>query len=152
MADPITMAVVGAGAGALMNKKDPLKGALLGAVGGYGGGALLGAGGAGATSAATGGFGAGGYGSIGLAGQTASAAAPTGFMANTMAGMGKDFTAVTDWAKANPMQAIQGAQTVQNVIAPEQQMQMPQAQLLRGTQMQQQAPAYAMARPNISLI
>ena len=45
MADPVTMAVVGGSVGAMMNKKDPLKGALLGAAGGYGGGALMGAGG-----------------------------------------------------------------------------------------------------------
>jgi hypothetical protein len=48
MADPITMAVVGGSIGAMTNKKDPLKGALLGAAGGYGGGALMGAGGLGA--------------------------------------------------------------------------------------------------------
>lgn len=52
MADPITMAVVGGSIGAMTNKKDPLKGALLGAVGGYGGGAMLGAGGLGATQVA----------------------------------------------------------------------------------------------------
>jgi hypothetical protein len=48
MADPITMAVVGGSIGAMTNKKDPLKGALLGAAGGYGGGALMGASGLGA--------------------------------------------------------------------------------------------------------
>jgi hypothetical protein len=32
MADPVTMAVVGGSVGAMMNKKDPLKGALLGAL------------------------------------------------------------------------------------------------------------------------
>jgi hypothetical protein len=52
MADPITMAVVGGSIGAMTNKKDPLKGALLGAAGGYGGGALMGAGGLGATQVA----------------------------------------------------------------------------------------------------
>jgi hypothetical protein len=52
MADPITMAVVGGSIGAMTNKKDPLKGALLGAAGGYGGGALMGAGGFGATQVA----------------------------------------------------------------------------------------------------
>lgn len=45
MADPITMAVVGGSIGAMTNKKDPLKGALLGAAGGYGGATLMGAGG-----------------------------------------------------------------------------------------------------------
>lgn len=42
MGDPVTMAVVGASAGAMMNKRDPLKGALLGAAGGYGGATLMG--------------------------------------------------------------------------------------------------------------
>lgn len=40
MADPVTLAMMGAAAGAVTNKKDPLKGALLGATLGYGGGAL----------------------------------------------------------------------------------------------------------------
>ena len=35
MGDPVTMAVVGGSVGAMMNKKDPLKGAMLGAMGGY---------------------------------------------------------------------------------------------------------------------
>ena len=48
MADPITMAVVGGSIGAMTNKKDPLKGALLGAAGGYGGATLMGASGLGA--------------------------------------------------------------------------------------------------------
>jgi hypothetical protein len=54
MADPITMAVVGGSVGAMMSPKDPLKGALLGAAGGYGGGALMGAGGASALGSAAG--------------------------------------------------------------------------------------------------
>lgn len=41
MGDPVTMAVIGASAGAMMNKKDPLKGALLGAAGGYAGGTFM---------------------------------------------------------------------------------------------------------------
>ena len=49
MGDPVTMAVIGGGLGAMMNEKDPLKGALLGAAGGYGGATLMGAGGAGLT-------------------------------------------------------------------------------------------------------
>ena len=54
MGDPVTMAVVGGSVGAMMNKKDPLKGALLGAAGGYGGASMLGGsamlGGAGSTA------------------------------------------------------------------------------------------------------
>lgn len=45
MFDPFTIALIGGAAGGLMNKKDPLKGALLGAGLGYGGGALASGGG-----------------------------------------------------------------------------------------------------------
>lgn len=41
MFDPFTLALIGGAAGGLLNKKDPLKGALLGAAGGYAGGGLL---------------------------------------------------------------------------------------------------------------
>ena len=66
MADPVTMAMMGAAAGAVTNKKDPLKGALLGAtLGGVGGAvapSLLGTGAAasGAAAPASGGL-LGGY-------------------------------------------------------------------------------------------
>jgi hypothetical protein len=64
MADPLTMAAVGAVAGAAMNRDDPMKGALMGAAlggaGGAGYGALTGAGGAaGAAGAGAGAAGAG---------------------------------------------------------------------------------------------
>lgn len=59
MADPVTLAAIGAVAGAATNKKDPIKGALLGAGLGFGGGtiapALLGTGAA-ATAPAVAGF------------------------------------------------------------------------------------------------
>lgn len=71
MGDPVTMAVIGASAGAMMNKKDPLKGALLGAAGGYAGGAFMPTLGAGATQVA-------GTGSA-LTGAGASTAANTAF-------------------------------------------------------------------------
>lgn len=83
MGDPVTMAVIGASAGAMMNKKDPLKGALLGAAGGYGGATLMG--GMGAAGAGTGATAAGtgttiaGTGSA-LTGAGASTAANTAFM------------------------------------------------------------------------
>jgi hypothetical protein len=44
MADPITLAITGAVAGAALNRKDPLKGALIGGTLGYGGGTALGLG------------------------------------------------------------------------------------------------------------
>ncbi len=58
MADPLTMAAVGAVAGAAMNRDDPMKGALMGAAlggaGGAGYGALTGVGGAAGAAGATG--------------------------------------------------------------------------------------------------
>lgn len=55
MFDPFTLALIGGAAGGLLNKKDPLKGALLGAGAGYTGGALAGGGGLlGAAPAASG--------------------------------------------------------------------------------------------------
>lgn len=53
MGDPVTMAVVGGSVGAMMNKKDPLKGAMLGAIGGYGGATLMPTLGAGTAAAGT---------------------------------------------------------------------------------------------------
>jgi uncharacterized membrane protein YeaQ/YmgE (transglycosylase-associated protein family) len=59
MADPITLAMVGAAAGAVTNKKDPLKGALMGAtLGGVGGAVAPSLLGATATQAASGAAGA----------------------------------------------------------------------------------------------
>jgi hypothetical protein len=159
MADPVTMAVVGSMAGAAMSPKDPLKGALLGAVGGYGGGAMLGAAGVGGTTAATtaantvgatgGGFAGGGYGSVGLAGQTAAggaAAAPTSLLGNTVSN-------IQTFAKENPFLADQAGGLAKQVLFPEQQ---PMAQgpgIIRGQQMAQQQPQYnPYAAPNISLI
>jgi len=75
MADPITMAVVGGSIGAMTNKKDPLKGALLGAAGGYGGATLMGASGLGAGATQVAGSGSA------LTGAGASTAANTAFMA-----------------------------------------------------------------------
>jgi hypothetical protein len=55
MFDPFTLAMIGAGVGAFTNKKDPLKGALIGGGLGYGGGLLAAPGTAAAgTTAATG--------------------------------------------------------------------------------------------------
>ena len=162
MADPVTMAVVGGMAGAAMSPKDPLKGALLGAVGGYGGGAMLGSMGTAATTAANtvgatgGGFAGGGYGSVGLAGQTAAggaAAAPTSLLGNTMAGLGKDFSAVQAFAKENPLLTQQAGGMATNLLFPEQQPMAQGAGLMRGQQIAQQQPQYnPYAAPNISLI
>ena len=52
MFDPFTLAIIGGAAGGLLNKKDPLKGAVMGAGLGYGGGALASGGLLGAAPAA----------------------------------------------------------------------------------------------------
>ncbi len=46
MFDPFTLALIGSAVGGLTNKKDPLKGALMGGALGMGGGALAAPGGA----------------------------------------------------------------------------------------------------------
>lgn len=43
MADPVTMAIGGAAAGAMLDKKDPMRGAMLGGISGYIGGPMFGA-------------------------------------------------------------------------------------------------------------
>ena len=83
MGDPVTMAVVGASAGAMMNKKDPLKGALLGAAGGYGGASMMGLGAAPNIASTTG---------LGMAGNAASATSAT--MPGAVGGFGKAVTTI----------------------------------------------------------
>lgn len=83
MADPLTMAAVGAVAGAAMNRDDPMKGALMGAAlggaGGAGYGALTGAGGAaGAAGTAAGSAAGGAAQSLGAAELAALDALPPG--------------------------------------------------------------------------
>ncbi len=57
MADPVTLGVAAAGVGAMVDKDNPLRGAALGGLGGWGGGTLMGLGAAGGAGA--GGLGAG---------------------------------------------------------------------------------------------
>lgn len=82
MADPVTLAAIGAVAGAATNKKDPIKGALIGATLGFGGGsvapALMGGGAAAAPAAGlTGITPMGAQAAAGLTSGAASATAPT---------------------------------------------------------------------------
>ncbi len=157
-------AALGGGVSALRGG-NPLTGALLGAAGGALGGAtgLLG-GASGATTAGTaagatgGGFAGGGYGSLGLAGQTAlqgaGSGAASGFLGNTMTGIGKDFNAIGNWAKQNPMDALQLGGVAMNTVFPPAPP-MPQVQsagIMRGQMIQQQPMQYAMPRPQFSLI
>lgn len=72
MADPITLAVVGAGVGAMINPNDPIKGAVIGGAAGFTGGTALGAGAAGGAGGAA----AGAAGSAGAAAQTYASTIP----------------------------------------------------------------------------
>ena len=85
MADPITLAVVGAGVGAMLNPNDPIKGAVIGGAAGFTGGTALGPGAAGATTAGTT-VGAGGIG--GAAGGTGLTATTLGGGVPASAGLG----------------------------------------------------------------
>ena len=83
MFDPFTLALIGGAAGGLLNKKDPLKGALLGAGAGFTGGTLAAGGGLlGAAPAATGASGAAG--TAGAAAGATSAATSGASMASSL--------------------------------------------------------------------
>lgn len=75
--DPITLALIGGAVGGLTNKKDPVTGAMLGAVGGGAGGLLGVPAAAGAAGGAAGGTGL----TLGAAGQGLQAAGGTGLAA-----------------------------------------------------------------------
>ena len=51
MADPMTIGMIGAGVGAMMDKDSPMRGAVLGGAMGYGGGAMMGVGAGGSAAA-----------------------------------------------------------------------------------------------------
>lgn len=115
---------------------NPLTGALLGGItGGVGGGVFNTASEMAKTAA------------INTATNPANYVSPNSFM-----GIAQQIpSAIGQSFKANPT----GMLNLGNQLMGDQQQQMPQVQapgLLRGQQMQQQAPAFAMARPQISLI
>ena len=155
--DPITIAIVGASAGAMLTPKDPLKGAMLGAAAGFGGGALLGAGAVGAGAAGAGAAGAGiaaaPLGSLAGAGSAAGtyAAAAPAAAPGLLSSLGGMASGAGTFAQQNPMLTSLGIQTAQSLL-PQEQPPPQSAGLMRGQQMQQEAPAYAMARPQLSLI
>jgi hypothetical protein len=103
MADPITLAVVGATAGAMLNPNDPVKGALIGGAAGFTGGSALGAGAAGSAAAGTT-VGAGGIGGAG----TGLTATTIGGAAPASAGLGTASGGMGLTAAANPATASFG--------------------------------------------
>jgi hypothetical protein len=173
MGDPITMAMIGAGVGAVTNPRKPLQGALLGgALGGFGG-AAMGAGNAAATATMKGAAAV-------PVGSTASAALPmynpgvggifatptnpvfaatggsTGLIGSTTApvAMADRFRALGQFNRENPMVGQLGSNAFQNLMEPQPMMAAPAAGLMRGTPSAIEQPQYsAMAqRQPISLI
>lgn len=154
MSDPVTMAMIGAGVGAVTNRRNPLQGALLGgALGGFGGAAM---GGATATQAAAGATQAAnlaaqpamGYGAAQTAaGQTLN----QGLGASLMSGAKGAFQGISSFAKESPVPTQIAMSGLQNAFQPPPPI-TPQG-LLRGSQVApQEQPQFAMAPPNISLI
>jgi len=188
MSDPVTMAVVGGSVGAMMNKKDPLKGAMLGALGGYGGATLmptlgLGAGTTAVGTAANTGLGmagntipgaVGGFGQVvpaipvneiaassvedligqGLSADLAlNAGTPAAYTGMGMAGNTTPSFAeeIGKYAQKNPVLTQMAFQTGQSLL----QQREPKLQspgLMRGNQIQAQAPQYQLGIPKVSLI
>ena len=179
MGDPITMAMIGAGVGAVTNPRKPLQGALLGgALGGFGG-AAMGAGNAAATATMTGA-------SAVPASTTALAPTPmvagatyqpatgsmianfgmpttptfaatggsTGLIGSTTAPatMMDRFKALGQFNRENPMVGQVGSSALQNIMQPQPMAAATQPGLLRGTPSPEQPMQYAMQMPQVSLI
>jgi hypothetical protein len=179
MGDPITMAMIGAGVGAVTNPRKPLQGALLGgALGGFGG-AAMGAGNAAATATMTGASAvpAGAATTITpmTAGATYKAAAPgmvanfgmptmptyaatggsTGLIGSTTAPvtMMDRLKAVGDFNRQNPMVGQMGSSAFQSLNEPQPMAAAAQPGLMRGNPMpiEDQQMANFQPRP-VSLI
>ncbi len=148
MGDPVTMAVVGGTIGAATNRKDPLKGALMGAAGGYAGGSFLPTAGAGSMfGGSAGGLGAaqganasiagvqGGMGA--LSGQsTALTGASSGMfggmtMPSTFTGIGKDISAVNTFMNQNPTTSQIGFGLARDLMSQDPVQMAPQGQVSR---------------------
>lgn len=179
MGDPITMAMIGAGVGAVTNPRKPLQGALLGgALGGFGG-AAMGAGNAAATATMKGAMmPAAGTGVSAGVGSTAGAALPmynpgvggifanatqpvyaatggsTGLIGSTTAPvtMADRFKALGSFNQENPMVGQVGSSALRDIMQPQPMAAAPTPGLLRGTPSQEQPMQYAMQMPQVSLI
>jgi len=107
MADPVTLAMVGAAAGAAFSPDDPIAGAMMGGAAGFGGGAMLG--GAGGAAAAGSGLAAPGMAGVGLAPAGAGLSAGTaGLTAPAMTGLGLAPTGAGMTAGTAALQASPG--------------------------------------------
>jgi hypothetical protein len=155
MGDPVTMAVVGAGVGALTNRRNPLQGAMMGgALGGIGGGVYgaaskMAAAAPAATQAA--GIAADPALSMGAANTAAGSAMASPSFLSTLKNVP---SALNTFANQNPVTTGIGLQTASSLLAEEPPAPMaPPPGLMRGQQFQMEEPMYAMAqRQPISLI
>ncbi len=154
MGDPITMAMIGAGVGAVTNPRKPLQGALLGgALGGFGGAAMGGAKAATAAAGATQAANLSAQPALSMA-ATNTAAGQTlnqGLGSSLLSGAKGAFSGINTFAKENPvptqiaMGGLQEAFQPPPPIAP--------GGLLRGTPSQEQPTQYAsMGMPQINLL
>lgn len=166
MADPMTMAVIGAGVGAATSK-NPLQGALLGGAGGFAGGSLLGGMGAASTAAGAGGsmtavpaFGAAPFQTAAIAPQVAQGAIfanPTAAIGNMATGggmssgmvpsalaespgffdaVGQRFRDVSAYANQNPVLTQMGMKTAGSLLTQPQTQFAPSAGIARGNPQQ----------------
>jgi hypothetical protein len=155
MGDPVTMAVVGAGVGALTNRRNPLQGAMMGgALGGIGGGVYgaaskMAAAAPAATQAA--GIAANPALSMGAANTAAGSAMASPSFLSTLKNVP---SALNTFSKENPVATGIGLQAANSLLAtPEPPPMAPPPGLMRGQQFQMEEPMYAMAqRQPISLI
>lgn len=171
MGDPVTMAMIGAGVGAITNRRNPLQGALLGgALGGFGGAAMAANPAATATMTGASAVPAGASGVAAMnpsiawnaAEPMAAASMPTYATTGGSTGLIPSMTApvtmmdrlgaIGQFAKENPMLTQMGASAAKDIFT-----QPPpppiQSGLLRGSQIApQEQPQYAMGLPNIRLI
>lgn len=174
MGDPVTMAMIGAGVGAMTNPRKPLQGALLGgALGGFGG-AAMGAGNAAATATMTGAtMPAAGAATTAVpmaAGKAFSTAAPfanatmptyaatggsTGLISSTTAPvtMMDRFKALGQFNRENPMVGQVGSSAFQSLNEPQPMAAATQPGLLRGNPIPVEQQQMAMLQqPQITLI
>jgi hypothetical protein len=157
MGDPVTMGMIGAGVGAITNRRNPLQGALLGgALGGFGGAAIGGiknttalANAAQTANIAT-------QPALGMA-ATQTAAGQTlnqGLGTSLLSGAKDAFGGINTFARQNPIATQVGLGALQSAVTPVPPPEMaPPPGLMRGQQFQMEEPTqYAMGSPRISLI
>ncbi len=176
MADPMTMAVIGAGVGAATSK-NPLQGALLGGASGFAGGSLLGGMGAASTAAGAGGsmtavpaFGAAPFQTAAIAPQVAQGAIfanPTAAIGNMATGGGMSsgmvpsalaespgfFSSIGGFTNQYPTLTQMGLKTAGSMLAQPQMQFAPSAGIARGNpQPVQDTSGFQFGLPRISLV